>query len=65
MTSGRRGSWTPDQYMDWILPDKLAVTSRTVAYDGLVTHNLRVTDYPIVVPNAWGHALFNRPDAGV
>ena len=36
--------------MDWILPDKLAVTSRTVAYDGLVTHNLRVTDYPIVYP---------------
>ena len=62
-----REAWklTPDQYMDWILPDKLAVTSRTVAYDGLVTHNLRVTDYPIVVPNAWGHALFNRPDVRV
>lgn len=62
-----REAWklTPDQYMDWILPDKLAVTSRTVAYDGLVTHNLRVTDYPIVVPNAWGHTLFNRPDVRV
>ena len=49
----------PDQYMDWIVPREIEFASRTVKIDGLVTHNLRINDYPIVVPNAWGASLFN------
>lgn len=55
----------PDQYMDWILPDKIEISSRNVTYDGIITHNIRVTDYPIFVGNAWGSGMFNRPDTRV
>lgn len=52
---------TREQYMDWILPEEIRFTSRTVQYDDLITHNFRVTDYPTIVGNAWGSRLFNRP----
>ena len=54
-----------DQYMDWILPKKIKMTSRHVQYDDIVTHNFRVTGYPTVVGNAWGCNLFSRPDTKV
>ncbi|EEG51348.1 VirB4 family type IV secretion system protein [Enterocloster asparagiformis] len=62
-----REAWnlSPDQYMDWILPERIQITSRTVSYDEIITHNIRITDYPILVENAWGHGLFNRPDTRV
>lgn len=49
----------PDQYMDWIVPKELEFTGRTVKIDDLITHNLRISDYPVSVPNAWGATLFN------
>ncbi len=63
MDFDEREAWklTPEQYMDWILPKKIVMDSRTVTYDHVVTHNLRITDYPTIVGNAWGAALFNRP----
>lgn len=51
-----------DQYLDWILPDTIEFTPRRVVYDGLITHTLRVKDYPTTVTNAWGHSLFNMPN---
>ena len=45
--------------MDWILPDMVRFSSRTVQYDDLITHNFRLRDYPMVVGNAWGSTLFN------
>ena len=56
---------TKDQYMDWILPKEIKLTSRTIQYDNIVTHNLRITDYPTMVGNAWGCNLFNKPDTRV
>ena len=50
-----------DQYLDWILPNKIEFTTRQIKYDGLITHTLRVKDYPTVVSNAWGCELFNLP----
>lgn len=55
----------PGQYMDWILPKSIRFTTRTVWYDNLITHNLRVTSYPTLVSNAWGHELFNMPGTRV
>lgn len=55
----------PEEYMDWILPNQITMTSRTVKYDDIVTHTFRITDYPTIVGNAWGHAMFNRPDTRV
>lgn len=50
----------PSEYMDWILPKTIRMTARTVAYDGLVTHNFRITKYPVLVGNAWASNMFNR-----
>lgn len=50
---------TPDQYMNWILPKTIEINTRTVKYDDIITHNLRIVDYPRVVGNAWGYQLFN------
>ncbi len=54
-----------EEYMDWILPRNIQFNTRTVRYDNIVTHNLRVTDYPTIVGNAWGNRLFNRPSTRV
>ena len=51
----------PSEYMDWILPKTVKMTVRTVEYDGLVTHNFRITRFPVQVGNAWASELFNRP----
>ncbi|MGN0597377.1 MAG: VirB4 family type IV secretion system protein [Ruminiclostridium sp.] len=56
---------SPDQYMDWILPKKVEFTSRMVKYDGLITHTLKISDYPQFVTNAWGYRLFNMPNTRV
>jgi len=58
-------SLTKDQYMDWILPQQIKISSRTVQYDNIITHNFRITDYPTLVTNAWGCNLFARPDTKV
>ncbi len=50
----------PSEYMDWILPDTIKFTARTVQYDELITHNFRFRDYPTVVSNAWGAGFFNK-----
>lgn len=51
-----REAWnlSPDQYMDWILPERIQITSRTVSYDEIITHNIRITDYPILVETPGG-----------
>ena len=50
----------PEEYMDWILPDKIKFGMRTVQYDDLITHNFRLRDYPTMVYNAWGSTFFNK-----
>ncbi len=55
----------PENYMDWILPDKIEMFGRTIEYDGVVTHNLRITDFPMSVYNAWGYRLFDIPNTKV
>ena len=55
----------PADYMEWIIPKKIELTARTVKYDGLITHNLKVLDYPGLVGNAWGYRLFNIPNTRV
>ncbi len=56
---------SPDEYMEWILPKKIEFTTRMVKYDGLITHNLKILDYPLSVGNAWGYRLFNIPNTRV
>jgi hypothetical protein len=56
---------TEEDYYEWILPNKISFTARTIKIDDLVTHNLRVINYPTTVGNAWGSTLFNIPDTKV
>ena len=56
---------TAETCMDWILPQKLELMFRKHVCDGTVAHTLRITDYPTLVYNAWGHRLFNYPDTKV
>ena len=37
---------SPDQYMDWILPDEIKIGTRTVQYDDLITHNFIDAGFP-------------------
>ena len=53
-------SLKPEEYMDWILPDRIKFGTRTVQYDDLITHNFRLRDYPTLVYNAWGSTFFNK-----
>ena len=55
----------PEEYMDWIIPHDIRFTPRTVVYDGLITHNLKVSKFPTLVGNAWGSQLFNIPGTKV
>ncbi|MCR5118462.1 MAG: ATP-binding protein [Lachnospiraceae bacterium] len=50
----------PSEWMDWILPDTIKFTTRTVQFDDLITHNFRFRDYPTIVSNAWGAGFFNK-----
>ncbi len=54
-----------EEYMKWILPRDISFGARTTRTDDLVTHNLRVINYPTTVGNAWGSGLFNIPDTKV
>lgn len=49
----------PEEYMNWILPDEIKFTTRTVQYDNLITHQFRLRDYPVVVGNAWAASMYN------
>ena len=55
----------PEEYMDWILPDKLNLLGRKHISDDLSASTLRITNYPTQVYNAWGYRLFNIPDTKV
>ena len=49
-----------EEYLEWILPEKISFTTRTVKYDEMITHNFRFKDYPLTVGNAWGAGFFNE-----
>lgn len=55
----------PEELRDWIMPQKIKFALRTVQYDGLITHNFRLRDYPTTVGNAWGARFFNEPGTKV
>lgn len=55
----------PEQYVDWILPDKIEFSSRMVKFDEKLFYNLRISSFPNLVTNAWGCNLFNIPNTKV
>lgn len=55
----------PEEYMDWIMPQRIEVKSRSVKYDDIITHNFRISAYPKLVENAWGSKMCNMPSTRV
>ena len=52
-------------YALYAMPESVQINSRTVEVNSIVTHNLRVINYPLTVGNAWGAALFDIPGTKV
>ena len=55
----------PEGYVDYFLPDTLEFRQKTVEVNNIVTHNFRVSKYPLEVGDAWGAALFDIPGTKV
>ena len=51
----------PTDYARWAMPQYVNVKMRTVEVNGIVTHNLRVVDYPTTVSDAWIAGVFSMP----
>ena len=55
----------PEDYVDFFMPDTLEFKQKTVEINNIVTHNFRVSRYPLEVGDAWGAALFDIPGTKV
>lgn len=55
----------PSEYVDFILPDSVEIRQRTIEINNIITHNFRVTKYPLNVADAWGANLFDIPGTKV
>ncbi|MBQ3497395.1 MAG: ATP-binding protein [Oscillospiraceae bacterium] len=55
----------PEDYADYILPESLELKMRTAEVGSIITHNFRVTGYPLMVSDAWGASFFDMPGTKV
>lgn len=55
----------PAEYAHFILPESLELKMRTAEVNSIITHNFRVVNYPLEVPDAWGASLFDIPGTKV
>ena len=55
----------PEDYVDYFMPDTLEFKQKTVEVNNIITHNFRVSRYPLEVSDAWGAALFDIPGTKV
>ena len=53
------------EYMNWILPDDVSISAKSVMIDGEENFNFTVRNYPLTVGNAWGYQMFNIEDTKV
>ena len=51
----------PSEYARWAMPQTVNVKMRTVEVNHIVTHNMRVVDYPSSVSDAWLAGVFSMP----
>ena len=52
---------SPEEYAQWAMPETVSVKARTVEINRIVTHNMRVVNYPTVVGDAWLAGVFSMP----
>lgn len=51
----------PEDYAKWAMPQTVAIKGRTVEVDHIITHNMRVVNYPTLVGDAWMAGLMSIP----
>lgn len=55
----------PEDYTLWAMPDTVEMKHRTVQVNHMMTHNMRVVNYPGVVGDAWLASLMTIPSTKV
>ena len=55
----------PEDYAKWAKPETVDIKARTVEVDHIVTHNLRVVNYPTMVGDAWLAGVMSYPGTKV
>ena len=56
---------SPKHYAKWAKPETVDIKSRTVEVNHIVTHNLRVVNYPMMVGDAWLAGVMSYPGTKV
>ena len=51
----------PEDYAQWAMPQSLNFKFRTTEVNNIVTHNLRVVNYPTMVGDAWLAGVMSMP----
>ena len=51
----------PADYAAWAMPQSVQMKYRTVVINDIITHNLRISNYPVVVGDAWMAGVMSMP----
>ncbi|MBR6221885.1 MAG: DUF87 domain-containing protein [Lachnospiraceae bacterium] len=56
---------SPEHYAKWAMPESLRFSMRRIVTDGIITHNMRVINYPSVVGDSWLAGVMSFPSTKV
>lgn len=51
----------PEHWAEWAMPQDIKITMRKIEVNDIITHNLRVINYPSVVGDAWMAGVMSFP----
>ncbi len=51
----------PDHYALWAMPEKVRIKGRYTEVNHIITHNMRIVNYPSVVNDAWLASVLSLP----
>ena len=51
----------PADYAAWAMPQSLHFKARTISVNNIITHNLRLVNYPTIVGDAWLASVLSMP----
>jgi len=55
----------PEHWVDWAMPEKLRFTTRRTIVNNMISHGLRVINYPAIVGDAWLAGVMSFPGTKV
>ncbi|MDO4733463.1 MAG: DUF87 domain-containing protein, partial [Bacillota bacterium] len=51
----------PENYAAWAMPETVTIKARSVEINKILTHNMRILNYPTAVGDAWLAGVFSMP----